>query len=58
MKCNKCVYKIVLDAFSSSECENCIITIYSPYTPCDKLCVDCSDELLRCQSCGKPIIDE
>lgn len=53
MTCNKCAFSFRSQAESSGECINCLTPIYSPHMPCDKLCVDCSNEQNRCQSCGE-----
>lgn len=52
MKCNKCVNRIVLHAFSDGVCEICdkVITYHS--TPCTKICASCSEKHCKCEFCG------
>lgn len=50
--CKNCKGKIVLHAFSNGTCEICECDIFCAHTPSDKVCMDCSEELNICESCG------
>jgi hypothetical protein len=46
------------EALSEGECEICNTPFYTSHIPCDRLCVDCSEEHNKCQSCAKPINEQ
>lgn len=58
MNCSKCKEKVVLDSPSNCVCERCGREFISPYTPGDKFCSECSEDLVVCSSCGRDMYKE
>lgn len=53
MICKNCEKgKVVMDAFSTGNCEKCNKEITTAHTPCDKICDKCSEDNLLCLECG------
>jgi len=55
--CNKCKEMIVMNAFSSSNCEICGRPINTPHIPAYRICEECSQYSGDCQQCGVNIED-
>ncbi len=55
IRCGDCEKRIVMHAFSDSNCISCDKHINSPYTPSDKICKKCSLRYGLCQQCGIPL---
>lgn len=58
MICENCKRKIVLHAFSFGKCDKCDCDVTTSHIPCDKLCVNCSDEFKLCKGCGCAITED
>lgn len=56
--CKKCEGRIVMHAFSNSECQKCSKKICSSTTPPNKICLECSKNLGKCEFCGGDIRNE
>lgn len=55
MLCKECKRAIVMPAFSHKRCSHCGHLNTSAHTPPEDLCTACSEELGRCQRCGRPM---
>ena len=49
--CKKCKGKVVIHAFSFSNCKNCGVKISTPHQSSYKLCDDCAGDD-KCVQCG------
>lgn len=48
----------MLHAFSFGKCDKCDCDVTTSHIPCDKLCVNCSDEFKLCKGCGCAITED
>ena len=53
--CKECKGKVVMHAFSLSNCENCGLEISTPHIPSYKLCDSCAG-YDKCTQCGTRIL--
>lgn len=50
--CNNCRNRVVMHAFSFSNCEGCNMEISTPHIPGYKFCDDCAEKGNKCKQCG------
>lgn len=58
MQCLSHKDMIVLWGFSQGPCQKCEETVHTHYTPCHRVCEECSMLYGLCQVCGKKLSPE